>query len=138
MVAGPEELVQGKWVRDSTLWGRLKPRVRQFRREATPAERLLWMQLRNSQIEGRKFRRQHPIGQFVADFCCPSAKLVVELDGGIHGAQLEEDRTRQSFLEGRGYRVLRFPNGDVLRSPGAVLAQIADALRAPLIRPENE
>lgn len=88
----------------------------------TPAEHALWAQLRRMSPNGSHFRRQAPIGPFVVDFACHGARLVVELDGGMHDApDIEErDAERQRFIEGRGYRVLRFQNAHVLREAAAV------------------
>jgi len=80
------------------LWARLKGIVREARHEPTPAEDLLWQKLRRKQL-GVQFRRQHPINVFYADFCCPVADLVVELDGPIHEQQTERDAVRTEILE---------------------------------------
>lgn len=106
----------------------LRDRSRRLRLEETDAERHLWARLRDRQIAGAKFRRQHPIGPFIADFCCPERGLVVELDGGQHASQQEADARRSEYLRGHGYRVLRFWDHEVLREPDAVLARIAEAL----------
>jgi very-short-patch-repair endonuclease len=74
------------------------------------------------------FRRQHPIGSFVVDFACPSRKLVIELDGGQHAAQAQEDSSRTSALVRRGYRVIRFWNNEVMDN----LAGVLDAIRREL------
>jgi very-short-patch-repair endonuclease len=85
-----------------------RQRARQLRRNQTDAEQTLWARLRDRQLHGAKFRRQHPIGPFVADFCCPQEMVVVELDGGQHAEEIAADQKRSRFLEGQGYRVLRF------------------------------
>jgi very-short-patch-repair endonuclease len=108
-----------------------RQRARQLRRDQTDAEQRLWAKLRDRQLGGAKFRRQHPIGYFVADFCCPQRKLVVELDGGQHAEDVAADQKRSRFLEERGYRVLRFWNHDVLGNTEAVLERIAEALSNP-------
>jgi len=103
-----------------------KQRRRELRQEATPAERALWLMLRNFSLEGRKFRRQHSIGPFIADFCCVPEKLVIELDGQVHfnpGTQ-DYDHQRQQYLEREGYIVLRFENKQVFETPEAVLQAI--------------
>lgn len=87
---------------------------RQLRTRATPAEVALWRILRDRQLSGLKFRRQHAIGPFVTDFCCASIKLIVELDGAIHDQQMEQDQTRTEYLEQLGYRVVRFRNEEVM------------------------
>ena len=73
-------------------------RARRLRRESTPAEVYLWRLLRNRQLAGHKFRRQQPIGPFIADFCCLSARLIIEVDGGQHTAQTMEDQRRTQWL----------------------------------------
>ena len=105
-----------------------RQRARQLRRDQTDAEQRLWSKLRDRQLRGTKFRRQHPVGPFVADFCCPQRKLVVELDGGQHAEEVAADHKRSRFLEEQGYRVLRFWNHDVLQNTEAVLERIAEAL----------
>ncbi|WP_281174971.1 endonuclease domain-containing protein [Sphingomonas changbaiensis] len=106
--------------------------ARQMRREPTPQEEALWEKLRAKRLDGWKFRHQSPLGRFVPDFCCPAAKLIIELDGGQHGAQQEYDAARTSFLEREGYRVLRFWNNDVDENLEGVLRLIQEALSAPL------
>lgn len=96
--------------------------ARGLRREATDAERALWRCLRAGQLEGTKWRRQHPIPPYVVDFCCVAARLVVELDGGQHDEPRDAPRTRA--LEARGWRVLRFWNNDVLLHPDEVVDAI--------------
>jgi very-short-patch-repair endonuclease len=105
-------------------------RAKRLRREMTDAERKLWSVLRNSQLADAKFRRQQPIGPFIADFVCQSARLIVEADGGqhVHG---ESDNRRTAFLEGKGYRVLRFWNNDILEN----LDGVAQVIAAPLATP---
>jgi len=109
----------------------IRIRARQLRRDQTDAEQKLWGKLRDRQLGGAKFRRQHPIGPFVTDFCCAQRKLVVDLDGGQHAEDVASDQKRSRFLEERGYRVLRFWNYDVLGNTEAVLERIADALSDP-------
>ena len=112
--------------------GRARPnRARHLRRDQTDAERKLWLRLRDRQVKGAKFRRQHPMGRYVADFCCPDRMLVVELDGGQHLAQAEADQRRTAFLRELGYRVLRFWDNDVLAETDVVLQQIAEAVSDP-------
>jgi very-short-patch-repair endonuclease len=99
-----------------------------MRHEPTPAEKQLWQKLRNKQILGFKFRRQHSIDRFIVDFYCSEVGLVVEVDGEIHEYTQEEDRLRQDFLESLGLRVLRFTNAEVLTSMDGVLQVIAGYL----------
>ena len=110
---------------------RLRDRARQLRHNQTEAEQRLWTRLRARQLCGAKFRRQHPIGHFIADFCCVEHGLIVELDGGQHAEQVEADQTRSAFLERRGYRVLRFWDNEVKEDIEAVLEQIAAVLSDP-------
>ncbi|HXV24876.1 MAG TPA: DUF559 domain-containing protein [Alphaproteobacteria bacterium] len=100
-------------------------RARQMRREPTEAERRLWSKLRNHGL-GVRFVRQLPIGPYIADFACRAARLVVELDGGQHGS--EYDKRRDTYLAGRGYRVLRFWNPEVLANTEGILETIHLAL----------
>jgi len=114
-----------------------RDRARNFRQDATDAERKLWSLLRRKRMNVR-FRRQQPIGPYVADFFCPSAALVIELDGSQHAdeSQLLHDAKRTKWLEANGYRVLRFWNADVLKAPCVVMETIFRVLDgAPL--PEN-
>lgn len=99
-------------------------RSRSLRKSLTDAERLIWGKLRNGQLNGAKFRRQHPIGPYFADFCCVEAGLVIELDGGQHAERLAQDRIRSKILESKGYKVLRFWDNDVLKETAAVLEKI--------------
>ena len=111
--------------------GRQIGRRRRLRRDQTDAERKLWSRLRARQVNGAKFRRQHPIGRYIADFCCPERRLVVELDGGQHVCQAEADRRRTTYLLQQGYQVLRFWDNDVLSNTNVVMQQIAEALTDP-------
>jgi very-short-patch-repair endonuclease len=101
-------------------------RARQLRREALPPERALWKHLRKRQIGDLRFRRQHPIGPYFADFCCIEAKLVIEVDGQAHrGDRWERDRARDAFMEREGFRVVRVPAPDIALRLDGVLAMIA-------------
>mgnify|MGYP006426435889 CR=1 FL=1 len=94
----------------------VKARIaRQLRKEQAQAERKLWSVLRKKRMNARKFRRQQVIDGFIVDFYCPRLGLVIEVDGGYHHRQWRYDQERQSILEQRGLRVLRFTNGDVLQ-----------------------
>jgi very-short-patch-repair endonuclease len=110
-------------------------RARELRKGMTDAERLLWSRLRRRQVHGLRFRRQHPIGPFIADFACPQAGLVIELDGGQHALAKDKDAARTRWLEQSGYRVLRFWNNDVLTQIDAVLHVIAAATPRPPSQP---
>jgi very-short-patch-repair endonuclease len=104
------------------------PRARSLRRTSTDAERKLWYALRRKQLEGFRFRRQHPIGPYVVDLVCLSERLVIEVDGGQHAERVDYDRERTHWLESRGYRVLRFWNHDVLLNAAGVVDVILDTL----------
>jgi len=101
-------------------------RARILRRESTDAERALWFHLRSGRLGGLKFRRQHSIPPYIADFYCDSAKLVVELDGSQHNAT--SDVARTSFLKSHGLTVLRFWDNDVLLDTDSVLEAILNAV----------
>ena len=106
----------------------------------TDAERKLWSRLRNRQLGGLKFRRQHPIGPYILDFYCHEAKLAVELDGSGHQEpdQAEYDDNRSVELQAMGIRVVRFWNSDVMENLEGVLEFIIDALAPTLSRGERE
>ena len=102
---------------------------RRLRNAPTDAERLLWQRLRARQMDGCKFRRQHPFGDFILDFACLDRKLVIELDGSQHAERVEADAARTAFLEQAGFRVLRFWNNQVFEEMEGVLEVIWQALR---------
>ena len=102
--------------------------VRRLRRNKTEAEDRLWSRLRNRQLEGAKFRFQTQVGDYVPDFLCSEAMLVVELDGGQHSDQMEQDAARTLALQTAGYTVIRFWNNDVLANTDGVLEEIRFAL----------
>lgn len=106
-------------------------RARSLRRDATFPERLLWSRLRGRQLAGLKFRRQHPLGPYFADFACEELKLIIELDGDTHGTPEQEryDARRTAFLEQAGWTVLRFWNAEVLESLEGTLDRIEEAAR---------
>jgi very-short-patch-repair endonuclease len=93
------------------------------------AEFVFWSAVRDRQFEGLKFRRQHPIDRFFADFACPSAKLVVELDGPSHADREIEDAERTAVMERCGWRVIRFTNEEVLQGLEYVFARLLGELR---------
>ena len=112
--------------RKSPLPPELLARCRELRASGTDAERQLWHLLRNRQLGGAKFRRQHCIGPYTADFYCREAGLVVELDGGQHAEPdgAVRDAVRDDYLRSRGLRVLRFWNHEVLESADSLLETI--------------
>lgn len=113
------------------LWARLKPGVREMRRAPTPAEELLWSRIRDRQLSGARFRRQHALGPHVVDFYCAGAKLVMEIDGPIHEHQRQADANRQAFLESQGIRVLRFSNEQVMTARPSAIEAVEIALGKP-------
>jgi len=103
-----------------------------MRAEPTIEEDLLWQRLRNRQLANLKFRRQHAIDRFIADFYCAEAKLIVEVDGEIHEATRERDAERTRTLESLGFRIVRVANTEVRESIDEVLERIAGATHLPL------
>jgi very-short-patch-repair endonuclease len=108
-----------------------------MRRDATPPERLLWQALRRETLNGLKFRRQAPIGRFIADFYCSSAKLVVEVDGATHVGKTS-DGTRDAWLLTQGIRVFRVWNNEVMGNLAGVLAAISAVARTPPPAPSHK
>jgi adenine-specific DNA-methyltransferase len=106
---------------------RLLTFARSMRRDGAPAEIQLWKLLRDRQLNGFKFRRQHPIGPFIADFYCAEARLVIELDGDSHEERVAYDLKRTAFLEAQANRVLRVVNTDVFDHIESVLMAILEA-----------
>ena len=98
-------------------------RAKELRREMTPAEKLLWEELRANKL-GVHFRRQQVIAGFIVDFYCHKSALVVEVDGDIHDLQQDEDATREKVLRELGLRIVRFKNDDVVRNLSAVVGKI--------------
>jgi uroporphyrinogen-III synthase len=94
-------------------------RARDLRQTETASEQAAWRLLRNLRLKGFKFRRQHPVGQYIVDFCCPQRRLIIELDGSVHGQprQARRDTMRDAHLARMGYTMARFPNGMVLQAP---------------------
>jgi len=118
----------------------LKQYSRQLRGNMTDAERCLWAKIRMKQVRGCQFYRQKPIGDYIVDFFCPKAKLVVEIDGSQHlvGETIEYDRIRDEYLSSLGLRVLRFTNTDVLAHIERVVESIEEKIsliEIPLILP---
>jgi very-short-patch-repair endonuclease len=127
-------------------------RGRQLRGQSSTPERLLWSKLRNGRCDDFKFRRQEPVGPFVADFLCPSLRLIIELDGRSHDEREVQDRERQTFLERLGFLVVRVGNDRVISDLAGVAEGIAvaceerlrelglrvDDVHRPLTRSERE
>jgi very-short-patch-repair endonuclease len=110
--------------------------ARKLRKEMSLPEVLLWQQLRGA-ATGIKFRRQHPVGSYIADFYCSALKLVLEIDGEGHGRgdRPERDAQRDAFLEQNGYRVIRIAAADVLKDAARVAERIAALVANPLHQP---
>lgn len=121
-----------RWHTEAALWDKLKPIAREKRKQPTEAENLLWQHLHDYKVSGFKFRRQHCIGQFIVDFYCARARLVIEIDGPIHQYQKEEDAIRQKYLESLDLKVLRFSNDSVLNEPDNIIKQITEFLDNPV------
>jgi len=102
-------------------------KARGLRRDSTVVERRLWYRLRRVQIDGHRFRRQHPAGPYMLDFYCPELRLAIELDGGQHNfaAEIGRDQRRDAWLAARGVVVLRFWNSDIIENMTGVLEKIA-------------
>ena len=109
-------------------WNLLKPAAREMRRQPTEAEDILWSYLRDRQLAGFKFRRQHAVDRFILDFYCPASRLAVEVDGPIHERTALEDAERDGMLTCYGIRVLRVRNEEVFGDIQAVLVNIHEAL----------
>ncbi len=109
----------------------LKEKRSTLRKSLTPAEAFLWKQLKARQFEGRRFTKQHSIGNYIVDFYCASEKLIIELDGEVHNNALskEKDQKRTLYLESLGYSVLRFENKMVFENLASVFAEIKDCFK---------
>ena len=107
--------------------GQKRNRARELCKDMTPAERRLWTILQRRQLEGFHFRRQCPIGPYIADFACLEAKLLIEVDGGQHMDAVTDVR-RDTFLSREGFRVLRFWNNEVMTNLEGVRALIVSRL----------
>ena len=112
----------------------LRERAKSMRSTQTPAEHRLWQILRGKRLAGFKFKRQLPIDQYIVDFVCLRQRLILEADGGQHSAN-RRDRSRDSYLEAQGFRILRFWNDDIFNNEEGVLTSILDALKSPLPNP---
>ena len=126
-----------RWDVPDALRVRSRDLAREMRKNPTPSESLLWEALRGAKLEGRKFRRQQPVGPYVVDFYCPEERLVVEVDGGVHERQQREDAERQAALETLGLRFLRLTHEEVIDDLRSALDKISAAFRSrsPLSHP---
>jgi 5-methyltetrahydrofolate--homocysteine methyltransferase len=119
-----------RWHTKADLWEKLKNKARNMRIAPTETEKLLWLYLRDGKLKSYKFRRQHSLGQFIVDFYCKKAKLIIEVDGPIHEFQKEADSARQEYLENHEFRVIRFSNDIVVNNIGKVVGQITSYLNS--------
>jgi len=108
----------------------LKQHSRQLRENMTDAEKQLWAKIRRKQLKGYQFYRQKPIGDYIVDFFCPRAKLIIEVDGGQHfsGEIIENDKVRGEYMRSLGLRVLRFANTDVLMHTKEVIERMIEEI----------
>jgi very-short-patch-repair endonuclease len=113
----------------SAITKQIRGKARHMRRASTDAERRMWQVLRTLKPLGMHFRRQAPVGNYVADFAWYEGKLIIEVDGSQHAeAQQSYDQRRTEWLQSQGYRVLRFWNNDVLKTPQSVGEAIIGAV----------
>ena len=105
-----------------------RQRAKELRQNMTPAEALLWQELRTNKLAGWHFRRQQVIDGFIVDFYCHAASLIVEIDGGVHETQKEQDAERDAHLISRGFRILRVTNDEVNKDLQGVLQKILENL----------
>jgi very-short-patch-repair endonuclease len=108
----------------------IRSRARALRKNSTEAEKVLWGHLRFWQVDGCKFRRQQPIGNYIVDFVCLEKKLIIDLDGGQHAEQSSYDGERDAWLRAQGFSVLRFWNNDVLQNVSSVKDAILSELES--------
>ena len=113
-------------------------KARKLRSEMTEAEKRVWYHLCGRRFSGINFRRQVPIGPYITDFACLSARIIIELDGGQHDARSQQDARRTAWLETQGYRVIRFWNNEVFENLDAVLSPIDFAVGGPARRAQAE
>ena len=131
---------RGRQYRGGYQFAGLVNLARALREKQTPAEGLLWQLLRNRQLLGFKFRRQHQFGDYIADFYCYEARLVIECDGSVHdrNEQWHHDQNRDAYMIAQGLRVLRFTNEQILNDAEKVLAEISQYLPSPSGRRARE
>jgi very-short-patch-repair endonuclease len=114
-------------------------RARALRKNPTEVEKLLWKRLRMWQVDGYKFRRQQPIGNYIVDFVCLEKRLIIELDGGQHAEQGEYDSERDKWLSEQGFTVLRFWNNDLLDNIDGVMEKTYRSLKStPFLNPSPQ
>ncbi|MFH1942905.1 MAG: endonuclease domain-containing protein [bacterium] len=113
------------------LKNRLTDVARRLRRDASEAEKALWRVLRGRNLEGLKFRRQYPMGNYIADFVCFEKRLIIEVDGGQHAVDTSGDERRDAWFRKEGFDVLRFWNHDVLTNVEGVVKVILERCNEP-------
>ncbi len=131
-------MVTGAKVKDRKNGALLRVRARGMRHDPTEAEKKFWWLVRDRRLGGFKFRRQTPVGRYIADFICIDARLIVELDGGQHAQRARYDAAREAFLAAQGFRVMRFWNGEVLKNPAGtaeILLRVLECGEAPSPQP---
>ena len=121
---------------------KLEDNRKRLRNNSTPAEAALWSLIKNKQINGRKFRRQHSIGNYILDFYCPEEKLAIELDGEDHYWEegMRRDKLKTAYIESHGIKIIRFENKLVFKDPEFVLNTIKNILQhntTPLLGKEG-
>ena len=121
------EMIPRYHTTDSQMWNLLLDKAKKHRKSPTEAEVVLWKYLRAKQL-GFKFRRQHPVDRFIPDFICIEKSLIIEVDGGIHLQQKEQDEARTEILNERGFKVIRFKNEEVLCDIERVISKIKEEL----------
>lgn len=122
-------------VRGQRVSPEMLERAKQLRREMTPAEKVLWRELRTNKLNGLHFRRQQIVYGYFADFYCHQHELIVELDGGIHELQQEYDKEREDYLIAIGFRIIRFDNKEIMNNLKSVLKRIVDECQRPIPQP---
>ncbi len=128
----------GEGVGDRTIINKFTKIAKVLRKRSTKEERFLWRHLKSKQLEGLKFRRQQPIGNFIVDFVCFEKRIIIELDGGQHTNITEEkkDKSRDKWLNEQGFKVLRFWNNDVFKNINGILEVIIEnCLNLPPLTP---
>jgi very-short-patch-repair endonuclease len=128
-------------IEKSMFYGAKPPifeKAKALRESMTCAEKLLWEKLRNKQLDGLKFRAQHPIDIFIADFYCHQLKLVIEVDGDIHNAQKEYDLGREAEMEAYGIKTIRFTNEQIENGLESVLTRIKSEINVRVEKLNND
>jgi len=117
-------------VRGQSVSYEMHERAKKLRREMTPAEKILWKELRANTLQGLHFRRQQVVHGYFPDFYCHQHELIVELDGGIHELQKEYDAEREAYLISLGFRIIRFKNEEITKNLKGVLQKIVDECKS--------